>query len=165
VCLLPHVSQCSSARCQAANFVCKAQLPALQQQEANPFLSETCYRTAALHNAAQQHQAPTANRLLSASPVGEARCRCRQVWLTRTTYDFYSPQLLSQVTGPQCSNPLMVLLCLQRECSEPQQTCNSTANTNTAHDQQSPDGFIPAAGSMFQYAVRSVCYLLCHLVS
>jgi hypothetical protein len=28
-------------------------------------------------------------RLLSASPVGEARCRCRKVWLTRIDYYYY----------------------------------------------------------------------------
>jgi hypothetical protein len=28
--------------------------------------------------------------LLSASPVGEARCRCRKVWLTRIDYYWYS---------------------------------------------------------------------------
>jgi hypothetical protein len=27
--------------------------------------------------------------LLSASPVGEARCRCRKVWLTRIDYYYY----------------------------------------------------------------------------
>jgi hypothetical protein len=27
--------------------------------------------------------------LLSASPVGEARCRCRKVWLTRIDYHYY----------------------------------------------------------------------------
>jgi hypothetical protein len=28
--------------------------------------------------------------LLSASPEGEARCRCRKVWLTRNDYYYYS---------------------------------------------------------------------------
>jgi hypothetical protein len=28
--------------------------------------------------------------LLSASPVGEARCRCRKVWLTRIDYYYYA---------------------------------------------------------------------------
>jgi hypothetical protein len=33
--------------------------------------------------------------LLSASPVGEARCRCRKVWLTRIDYYYYYTGYLS----------------------------------------------------------------------
>jgi hypothetical protein len=40
----------------------------------------------------QLQQQPIIERvisLLSASPVGEARCRCRKVWLTRIDYYYY----------------------------------------------------------------------------
>jgi hypothetical protein len=51
--------------------------------------------------------------LLSASPVGEARCRCHKVWFTRIDYYYFTvqPPALDMTHHAQSSNPTHRQVC------------------------------------------------------